>query len=164
LQGTNTLLEREPFELDEMIEEVVRDANFEGAVKQCSVNLQGSTDATVLGNRELLRSGVENVLRNAVRYSPQGAPVDVLIARAASGLEILIRDQGPGVPTADLERIFEPFYRVAESRDRDSGGEGIGLANTAQVMRAHGGSARAFNRPAGGFEVRLNLPETTIAV
>ena len=63
-----------------------------------------------------------------------------------------------------MERIFEPFYRVAESRDRDSGGEGIGLAITAQVMKAHGGSAKAANRPDGGFEVRLRLPAAALAV
>jgi len=79
-------------------------------------------------------------------------------------LEILIRDHGPGVPPADLERIFEPFYRVAESRDRDSGGEGIGLAITSHVMKAHGGGAKAVNAQGGGFEVRLSLPETAIAV
>ena len=163
LHGTDALLEREPFELDEVIEEVVRDANFEGAVKNCSVNLNGAAHETVLGNRELLRSAIENVLRNAVRYSPKDRPVDVTIARLASGLEILIRDHGPGVPAADLERIFEPFYRVAESRDRDSGGEGIGLAITSQVMKAHGGCAKAANMQ-GGFEVRLRLPETAIAV
>jgi two-component system OmpR family sensor kinase len=164
LHGTDALLEREPFELDEVIEEVVRDANFEGAVKNCGVNLQGATNAAVLGNRELLRSAIENVLRNAVRYSPQDKPVEVLVARLSSGLEILIRDHGPGVPPADLERIFEPFYRVAESRDRDSGGEGIGLAITSQVMKAHGGCAEAVNAPGSGFEVRLSLPETAIAV
>jgi two-component system sensor histidine kinase CpxA len=164
LHGTDALLERESFELDEVIEEVVRDANFEGAMKNCTVNLQGAAKEAVLGNRELLRSAIENVLRNAVRYSPQDTPVEVLVARAKSGLEILIRDQGPGVPPADLERIFEPFYRVAESRDRDSGGEGIGLAITSQVMKAHGGSARAVNAQGGGFEVRLCLPETAIAV
>jgi two-component system, OmpR family, sensor kinase len=163
LHGTDALLEREPFELDEVIEEVVRDANFEGAVKNCSVNLNGAANETVLGNRELLRSAIENVLRNAVRYSPKDRPVDVTVARLASGLEILIRDHGPGVPAADLERIFEPFYRVAESRDRDSGGEGIGLAITSQVMKAHGGGAKAVNAQ-GGFEVRLSLPETAIAV
>src|ERR1700674_4322437 len=163
LHGTDALLEREPFELDEVIEEVVRDANFEGAVKNCSVNLNGAANETVLGNRELLRSAIENVLRNAVRYSPKDKPVDVTVARLASGLEILIRDHGPGVPAADLERIFEPFYRVAESRDRDSGGEGIGLAITSQVMKAHGGGAKAVNAQ-GGFEVRLSLPETAIAV
>jgi two-component system, OmpR family, sensor kinase len=164
LHGSDALVTRESFELDEMIEEVVRDANFEGAMKNCRVNLHGATKTSILGNRELLRSAIENVLRNAVRYSPNEAAVDVSIARAASGLEILIHDGGPGVPPADLERIFEPFYRVAESRDRDSGGEGIGLAITSQVMKAHGGSAKAENGASGGFEVRLNLPATVIAV
>jgi two-component system sensor histidine kinase CpxA len=164
LHGTDAPFARETFDLDELIDEVVRDANFEGAVKDCRVRLQGAAAAAVNGNRELLRSAIENVLRNAIRYSPQDAPVDVSIARAATGVEILIRDRGPGVPERDLERIFEPFYRVAESRDRDTGGEGIGLAITAQVMKAHGGSAKAANGRQGGFEVRLNLPEDTLAV
>jgi signal transduction histidine kinase len=110
-----------------------------------------------------LRSAIENVLRNAVRYSPAETPVDVHVARLSTGLTISVRDYGPGVPSADLERIFEPFYRIAESRDRDSGGEGIGLAITSQVMKAHGGGARAMNRP-GGFEVHLSLPESALAV
>jgi two-component system, OmpR family, sensor kinase len=163
LHGTDAPFARETFELDEVIEEVVRDANFEGAVKNCRVSLQGTAAAAVNGNRELVRSAIENVLRNAVRYSPQDAPVEVSVARTESGVVILIRDRGPGVPETDLERIFEPFYRVAESRDRDTGGEGIGLAITAQVMKAHGGSARAVNDQQGGFEVRLNLPAGTLA-
>jgi two-component system OmpR family sensor kinase len=163
LQGNEAAFARENFELDEVIDEVVRDANFEGALKHCKVSVQGSAKAHVLGNRELLRSAIENVLRNAVRYSPAETAVDVSIARLSSGLTISVRDYGPGVPAADLERIFEPFYRVAESRDRDSGGEGIGLAITSQVMKAHGGVARAMNRP-GGFEVHLSLPESALAV
>ncbi len=164
LHGTDALLERERFELDDVIEEVVRDANFEGAVKNCKVNLSGATNSTVLGSRELLRSAIENVLRNAVRYSPSDSPVEMQVAKRSSGLELLIRDHGPGVPAAALERIFEPFYRVAEARDRDSGGEGIGLAITSQVMKAHGGTARAVNADNGGLEVRLSLPEAVIAV
>jgi signal transduction histidine kinase len=164
LHGTDALVEREPFELDDVIEEVVRDANFEGAMKNCRINLKATAHEAVLGNRELLRSAIENVLRNAVRYSPKDSPVEVSVSRAGSGLEILVRDHGPGVPPADLERIFEPFYRVAESRDRDSGGEGIGLAITSQVMKAHGGSARSINAQGGGLEVRLSLPETALAV
>ena len=163
LHGTDVPFARETFELDEVIEEVVRDANYEGAVKNCRVRLHGAAAAAVHGNRDLVRSAIENVLRNAVRYSPQDTPVDVSVARAESGVAILIRDQGPGVPDRDLERIFEPFYRVAESRDRDTGGEGIGLAITAQVMKAHGGSAKAANGEQGGFEVRLNLPAGPLA-
>ncbi len=164
LQGTDALQEREAFELDEVIEEVVRDANFEAAAKNSRVNLQGAASASVLGNRELLRSAIENVLRNAVRYSPPDAAVEVQVSLSKAGLNILIRDRGPGVPAADLERIFEPFYRVAESRDRDSGGEGIGLAITSQVMKAHGGRALACNAPGGGLEVQLHLPASAIAV
>src|SRR6202790_763865 len=164
LHGTDAPFARETFDLGELIEEVVRDANFEGAVKNCKVRLHGAAAASVNGNRGLVRSAIENVLRNAVRYSPQDAPVDVSVARAESGVAILIRDQGPGVPDRDLERIFEPFYRVAESRDRDTGGEGIGLAITAQVMKAHGGSAKPVNGRKGGFEVRLDLPPAALAV
>jgi len=163
LNGTDIPFEREPFDVDEMIDEVVRDAAFEGTAKGCQVQTVGAAHSVVSGNRELLRSAIENVLRNAVRYSPQGAPVEVAVERGAAGLTISVRDRGPGVPAGELERIFEPFYRVAESRDRDSGGEGIGLAITSQVMKAHGGTARADNRAGGGFEVRLNLPPTALA-
>jgi two-component system, OmpR family, sensor kinase len=164
LHGTDAPFDREVFDIDEVIEEVVRDANFEGAVKGCTVLLTGAAHSTVRGNRELLSSAIENVLRNAVRYSPQDAPVDVSVARAdAAGLSILIRDRGPGVPANDLAHIFEPFYRVAESRDRDTGGEGIGLAITSQVMKTHGGSAEATNHAGGGLQVTLNLPRTALA-
>ena len=163
LHGTDAPFDRESFEIDEMIEEVVRDANFEGAAKQCKVELEGAAGSCVRGNRELLRSAVENVLRNAVRYSPDGAVVKVAVERGDAGFSIVIRDRGPGVPSSDLERIFEPFYRVAESRDRDSGGEGIGLAITAQVMKAHGGTATARNIERGGLEVRLQLPRAALA-
>jgi len=158
LSGTDAPFERETFDVDEVIEEVVRDANFEGAAKGCTVQRVGAAKILVNGNRELLRSAIENVLRNAVRYSPKGARVEVAVERSDAGLTVSVRDQGPGVPEGEVERIFEPFYRVAESRDRDTGGEGIGLAITSRVMKAHGGSAKADNRAGGGFEVRLSLP------
>jgi two-component system OmpR family sensor kinase len=164
LHGTDAPFTREAFDLDEVIEEVVRDANFEGAVKNCRVRLDGAANAAVNGNRDLLRSAIENVLRNAVRYSHQDSLIGVSVARSGTEVSILIRDGGPGVPAKDLEHIFEPFYRVAESRDRDTGGEGIGLAITAQVMKAHGGSASAANRREGGLEVRLSLPSDALAV
>jgi two-component system sensor histidine kinase CpxA len=155
LHGTEAPFMRETFDLDDVIEEVVRDANFEGAVKNCKVRLQGAANVAVNGNRDLVRSAIENVLRNAVRYSPQDAPVDLSVTPADGGVVIVVRDRGPGVPASDLARIFEPFYRVAESRDRDSGGEGIGLAITAQVMKTQGGSAQARNIQSGGLEVQL---------
>jgi two-component system OmpR family sensor kinase len=162
LHGSEAPLARDNFDIGEVLEEVVRDANFEGAVKNCKVGQLGAAECAVHGNRELLRSAIENVLRNAVRYSPAGGLVDVAVERGGGGLSVVIRDRGPGVPESDLERIFEPFYRVAESRDRDTGGEGIGLAITSQVMIAHGGSATAKNRIGGGLEVLLRLPQTAM--
>ena len=163
LNGTEAPIQREQFDLDEVIEEVVHDANFEGAAKGCRVSVAGTARRSVNGNRELLRSAIENVLRNAVRYSPPGAPVEVAVESSEGWLAVSIRDRGPGVPPGDLEHIFEPFFRVAESRDRNTGGEGIGLAITSQVMRAHGGSAKADNRGDGGLEVRLALPPAALA-
>jgi len=162
LHGTDAPFEREAFDLDEVVEQVVGDANYEGAASDCRVLLSGSAHTRVRGNRELLASAIENVLRNAVRYSPRGGAVEVTVARAAAtdasaAVTISIRDHGPGVPEAELQRIFEPFYRVAESRDRGSGGEGIGLAITSQVMKAHGGSAMARNCADGGLEVVLRM-------
>jgi two-component system sensor histidine kinase CpxA len=164
LHGTEIPFDRELVDIDEVIEDVVRDANFEGAIKGCTVNLAGAANLSLHANRELLASAIENVLRNAVRYSPRNAPVDVSVERREpDGVSIIIRDRGPGVPADELERIFQPFYRVAESRDRDTGGEGIGLAITSQVMKTHGGSANARTLADGGLEVRLNLPRAAIA-
>jgi two-component system sensor histidine kinase CpxA len=157
LNSEDLNFKREPVDIDEVVESVVRDAAFEGAAKSVSVRLTGSADVRLEGSRELLCSAIENVLRNAVRYSPAGTAVDVAVRATARDVEIVVADEGPGVPAGELEQIFEPFYRVAEARDRDSGGEGIGLAITAQVMRAHGGSASARNRTARGLEVRLTL-------
>jgi signal transduction histidine kinase len=154
---------REPLDIDEVVEAVVRDANFEGAAKNCRVELTAVGRAVVQGNRDFLGSAVENVLRNAVRYSPHDAVVNVSVRAADDEVQIAVGDRGPGVPAEELERIFEPFHRVADSRDRASGGEGIGLAITSQVMKAHGGSASAVNRPGGGLEVTLALPARTAA-
>jgi two-component system sensor histidine kinase CpxA len=163
LNDADTSFSREPLDVDEIIDAVVRDANFEGAAKNTRVELAGAARAVVTGNRDFLSSAVENVLRNAVRYSPNDAAVEVAARGADGEVTITVRDRGPGVPQEELERIFEPFHRVADSRDRDSGGEGIGLAITSQVMKAHGGSASAVNRPGGGLEVRLIMPGRTLA-
>ena len=110
------------------------------------------------GNAAWLASAVENVVRNAVRYTGTGTAVELRLEQDAAETRIVVRDHGPGVPPGELERIFQPFHRVAESRTRDTGGDGIGLAITARVLAAHGGSARADNAPGGGLAVTLTLP------
>jgi two-component system sensor histidine kinase CpxA len=111
----------------------------------------------LLGSYELLRSGVENVVRNAIRYTEPDTAVEVAL-RVRMGTAVLtVRDHGPGVPEADLQHIFEPFYRVSEARERSSGGVGLGLSIAERTVKLHGGSLRAENL-ADGLLVTIELP------
>ncbi len=146
----------EPVDLVELVTEVVADARFEAGEE--SVQFEPGDAIGVRGDRALLRSAVENVVRNAVRYTADGTVVTVALRRQDDDAVLAVTDHGPGVPDEALESIFEPFVRVAEARERDSGGEGIGLAITAGVVRAHGGRVAAKNAPGGGLTVELALP------
>lgn len=150
---------REPVDLGELVQGVVHDAGYEAEPRGVAVRCRVPAPAPVVaGDAALLQSAVENVVRNAIRYTDPARGVEVEL-RADSGLaRIVVRDHGPGVPASELERIFEPFHRVAEDRTRDSGGDGIGLAITARVLRSHGGRAFATNAFDGGLEVVLELP------
>ncbi len=112
----------------------------------------------------MLRSALENIVRNAVRYTAEDSEVVIeLSSRAAAGGRaacalVRVRDHGPGVPSASLEHLFEAFYRVSRARDRQSGGTGLGLAITRQAVEAHGGTVRARNQPEGGLLVEIELP------
>jgi two-component system sensor histidine kinase CpxA len=106
----------------------------------------------------LIAQAFENVIRNAVRYTPDGSRVEVEIYSATKEVHILVRDQGPGVADAELEKLFIPFYRVAEARERHTGGTGIGLAIARRAVELHHGRIRASNRAGGGLEVEIVLP------
>jgi two-component system sensor histidine kinase CpxA len=116
----------------------------------------------VRGNAELLHSAIENVVRNAVRYNRSGTRVDVVLECAtrsnASFARLTVRDYGSGVPESELANIFQPFYRVADARDRQSGGVGLGLAIADRVIRIHGGTIRAENAELQGLQVEILLP------
>ena len=98
------------------------------------------------------------MVRNAVHYTADGTTVEVTLATVGAGVEILVRDRGPGVLQEHLERIFEPFFRASEARERGSGGYGLGLAIARRAIELHGGSIRADNESAGGLVVTLWLP------
>jgi two-component system sensor histidine kinase CpxA len=116
----------------------------------------------VLGDRGLLHSAIENVVRNATRYTREGTAVKIRAekSREWGSPEAVIRvtDSGPGVPEDSLEKIFHPFYRIDDARGRSTGGVGLGLAITDQAIRLHGGSVKASNLPEGGLLVEIRLP------
>jgi two-component system, OmpR family, sensor kinase len=151
-------LPREPLDLTSLMNEIIEDARLEAGAAEKSVDWAAPREAMMVeGDHGLLRSAIENVLRNAVRFTRPSSAVRVRADRAGPEVSIVIDDRGPGVPEPDLQRIFEPFYRVAEARDRDSGGTGLGLAITARIVSLYGGNVRARNTP-DGLRVEIGLP------
>lgn len=125
----------------------------------------GGEPLRVLGDEARLRQVVSNLVGNAVQHTPAGTPTQVAVgavppaAGTTTGAALLeVRDQGPGIPTEDTERVFERFYRVDASRSRASGGTGLGLAIVAAIVAAHGGTVRVLPTPGGGTTVRITLP------
>jgi signal transduction histidine kinase len=152
----------ETFDLAALVREVSADADFEAQARGCSVVVEECDACEVRGTQALLRSAVENVVRNAVRYTPEGTAVRISL-KCGEGIRseavITVRDEGAGVPEEALADIFRPFYRIDHSRTRETGGTGLGLAITERAVRLHGGTVTAANRPGGGgLVVVLRLP------
>ena len=144
----------------EIISEVVRDCQVEAESCGCRIAVSGHLSGQVIGNRELLRRAVENVLRNAIRYSPKHSTIDVCIAEDSGVAAIAIRDYGPGVPEDALTHIFDPFFRVDEARDAMSGGSGLGLSIAKQAVQVHHGTITAENA-SPGLCVKITIPLCT---
>lgn len=148
----------EPVELGGLIEEIVRDADFEAQSRGRRVVLAASAPVALLGDEELLRRAIENVVRNAVGFAPEGTEVTLRLEEEAGEVVVRVRDHGPGVPEEALRDIFVPLYRVERDRDRKTGGAGLGLAIAERAVKLHGGSVEARNAEGGGLLVTLRLP------
>lgn len=154
-------LQVEPVPLHELLQELVEDAALEARARECSVRFEETAPVQVEGDPALLHSAVENVLRNAIRHTAANTEVTVSLAAdggANPGCTIRIADHGPGVAEDMLAQIFQPFVRVGDARDRNSGGHGLGLAIAERAIRAHGGTIHAEGRPGGGLVVAIHLP------
>jgi two-component system sensor histidine kinase CpxA len=161
-------LRRTMLSLRELVEQVAHDAEYETPGRGCRVTADATADAAdkflVEADPDLLRSAVENVVRNATRYTTEGTTVEVRLERQqaanGNGDEIVVRvsDSGPGVPDEALQKIFEPFYRLDDARNRQTGGAGLGLSIADRAIRLHGGQLRASNRKEGGLEMEIRIP------
>ncbi|MFZ0795151.1 MAG: HAMP domain-containing sensor histidine kinase [Candidatus Korobacteraceae bacterium] len=150
----------EPLSLNDVMDDVLHDATFEAAATEATINYQNSSEIKVNGDATLLRSAVENIVRNAVFYSGQGGKIDVSLETTNGAAVISVRDNGPGVPENALPLLFKPFYRVDDSRGTNTGGMGLGLAIVRNAAAIHGGSVSARNVSPHGLEVELRLPMT----
>ena len=148
----------EHFDLDQLVQELLDASRMEADAHGCQFHHESAGALPVRGDRELLRRAIENVLRNAIRYSPEGSPIDVRVESAAGKASISVRDYGPGVPDEMLPRIFQPFFRADGSRDSQTGGVGLGLAIAHRAIGAHHGNISAENA-APGLRVRMEIPQ-----
>jgi two-component system sensor histidine kinase CpxA len=145
--------ERRSIDFSALAAETIEDVKLEAA--QSGVEVVSAIDdrLSVQGDEALLRSALENILRNAVRFSPARAQIDVLARSKADGVRFEVHDRGPGVTDAELPRIFEPFHGEAS-------GAGLGLAIVSRIVELHGGAVQAWNRAEGGFAVSIELPSS----
>ena len=151
------------FDLGDLLNEVVDDASFEASATQRWVEFETVSRCPMRGYPALVRSALDNILRNAVRHNPEETAVEVSIDCGEAGAEIRIRDHGPGVPEEHLETLFEPFSRVADARERSTGGAGLGLAIARRAVELHDGIVAARNHPDGGLEVVITFPPMKMA-
>jgi len=163
LEDGEQIVPQTPVPLDEIVISVTEDAEFEAQARHCHVRVSiPEGDWKVRGNVSLLHSAVENVVRNAIRYTQEGSSVDVALTSGekAGAQDAILRvsDSGPGVPPEALAKLFEPFYRLDDARERQTGGVGLGLAITERAVRFHGGKVRASNRSGGGLLIEIRLP------
>ena len=139
-----------------LVENVVSDADFEANAKGKSVKVKAAVDCRVMGSESLIQSAVDNILRNAIRYTPEGNEVEVSLTNGNGKAVLRVLDHGKGVPEPELKNLFRPFYRIGEARDRGSGGTGLGLAIAEQAILAHNGTIRASN-VGDGLMVEITL-------
>jgi two-component system sensor histidine kinase CpxA len=149
---------QESVDLAELLERVAADAAFEARAANRRVEIAHTTAAHMTGDARLLQSALENIVRNAVRHTAEGTAVVLALDEEQARWVVTVRDHGPGVPVDMLARLFEPFVRVSEARERASGGYGLGLAIARKAIRAHGGEVFARNEPSGGLAVVVALP------
>lgn len=142
---------REPLDLDALLRRIVEDLQPRAEAKGVALSAEGAPEPCVVeGDAHLLTRAVENLLDNALRHTPSGGAVRVAWKEEGDRVRFSVSDTGPGIPTEDLPHLFEPLFRGETSRNRRTGGAGLGLAIARRMLQAHGGDLSAANAPGGG--------------
>lgn len=157
IESGQSALHRAAVRLDHMLGDVVESCSLEASSRGCRLRLTSEAPVTIEADEELIRRAMENVICNAVHYSPKDTEISVIIDQDPEAVRIRIRDFGPGVPAESLGRIFDPFWRVDQDRSRETGGTGLGLAIARHAVQAHGGRILVRNVDPG-LEVEVRLP------
>jgi signal transduction histidine kinase len=164
LESGDSQPETDMVHLPDLLAEIAADVDIEAQSRHCTVQLDRMQECWIEGNQELLRSAFENVVRNAIRYTEPGTAVRVTTQCDDHAVRVMVQDQGPGVPDSELDNVFKPFYRVDTSRERRTGGVGLGLAIAERAIKLHNGKISAANLKPGGFQIEISLPLAVVTV
>ncbi|HYN55230.1 MAG TPA: ATP-binding protein, partial [Methylotenera sp.] len=153
-------LEKEAVDLNELLMTIVEDAQFEGVAKNIAVDYKqignSSMPITILAQQDLLHRAIDNVVRNALKYSPSESFIVITTKQENAKVSINVMDHGPGVEVGELDTIFQAFFRG--SNTNSTNGHGVGLAIAKQIIESHGGTIEASNQATGGLNVEIKLP------
>ncbi|NYI97499.1 two-component system sensor histidine kinase SenX3 [Streptomonospora nanhaiensis] len=158
IQGAEPMAEPDRISMESVVDEALDAVRMAADAKEIELVSSGTEDTTVLGDEGLLVTAMRNLVANAVAYSPERTRVSVTAEAVDDMVEISVADQGIGIPTQDLERIFERFYRVDAARSRATGGTGLGLAIVKHIMTHHRGEVTVWSKEGSGSTFTLRLP------
>jgi len=158
LQDSDPLSVPSELHVQDLIREAIDQTQVTADSRQIVVTNSGDVDGLILGDREQLIMAIQNLIENAINYSPEGTKVTVTSKVEDGIVDISVTDQGIGIPDADLDRIFERFYRVDPARSRLTGGTGLGLSIVKHVALKHGGEVKVWSSESVGSTFSLRLP------
>ena len=158
LQGDDPLVEPVAVDVDGIVARAIDESSTDAQARSIEVSQQGQRGLALLGNREQVSVALGNLVANAVAYSPGGSTVVVSATAHETTVDLAVTDQGIGIPSGEIERIFERFYRVDPARHRSTGGTGLGLSIVKHVAASHGGEVRVWSVEGQGSTFTLTLP------
>jgi two-component system sensor histidine kinase SenX3 len=159
LQGEGALAEFEPITVESIVEKAVDQNRVVAKAKKIKLVSGGDLDAVIYGDAARLVVALNNLLANAVHYSPDNSQVGIGAVRRNSFIEIAVTDQGIGMSKEEVERVFERFYRTDQARSRSTGGTGLGLSIVKHIVSNHGGDIRVWSAPGKGSTFTIRIPE-----
>jgi two-component system sensor histidine kinase CpxA len=148
------------FSLSELAADALADMQYEAEQADFHIEADVDSDCLVYGDEELVRAAVENIVRNAIKYAGGGGLIHLQVRRGEEGgCMFRVSDNGPGIPEHELTSVLRPFYRADRLRHWQQEGSGIGLAIADRAVKLHGGTILIRNRPSGGLDVEIRLPD-----
>ncbi|WP_163830766.1 sensor histidine kinase [Spartinivicinus ruber] len=157
LQEPTVEISKKELQIAVIIQEVIEDNTLEADLKQIKINITDNTTHKVKGDTKLIYRAIDNIVRNAIKYSPENTTITIDCFEKANSYHVDIIDQGSGVPEDTLNKLVEPFYRVDSARARNTGGHGLGLAIANSIIQAHHGELHFDNIPVGGLKASIKF-------